>query len=86
VSSADAWEVDDDHAADIEVGIPQARNFHSSNDVDYVKFYAVPGYLYEIKTTQQGTNVNTVLDVFWEQPDETLVQLYTNVDDTLYRQ
>lgn len=75
----DAFEVDNTpleaHAAD--VGGWARHDFHTSNDVDWVKFYCLTNFLYEISTTQVGTNVDTVLDVYQELPDGTLNHMFT---------
>ena len=48
------------------------HNFHSSNDEDWVCFYAASNFIYEIETIQRGENVDTVLEVFYELADGTL--------------
>jgi hypothetical protein len=58
------------------LGDTQIHNFHCSNDEDWIHFYAISNFIYEIETTQLGTNVDTVLDVYFEKADGTL----TNID------
>ena len=57
------------------MGETQTHNFHCSNDEDWVKFYAISNYSYEIETIQPGTNVDTVLDVYYEKADGTLTNI-----------
>jgi hypothetical protein len=47
-----------------------------SNDEDWVKFYAIPNYNYDIEAIQRGTNVDVVLDVYYEQADGALTNIY----------
>jgi hypothetical protein len=54
------------------VGGTEQHNFHSRTDEDWVKFYAMAGYLFSIKATQLGTNSDLRLDLYYEQPDGTL--------------
>lgn len=81
-SSGDAYEPDDTplQARAFEVGEIQRHTFHASNEVDWVKFYALTNYVYEIKATQMGTNVDLVMDVFLELPDGTLTNVLGEVD------
>ena len=53
----------------------QIHNFHSSADEDWVKFYAIPNFSYDIEIVQLGTNVDTALDVYYENPDGTLTKI-----------
>ena len=77
VLAPDAYEPDDTplQAAGFDVGAKQSHNFHATNDVDWVKFYAVTNYHYSIRATQQGTNVDAALVVYGEWPDGTLTNM-----------
>ena len=74
----DEYEVDDtkDSASCRAVGMFQLHNIHSSNDVDWVRFYAVSNYSYEISAVQLGSNCDLVLDLYYELPNGSL----SNVD------
>ena len=74
----DAYEPDNTgmEANAFVLGQTQTHNFHGSNDEDWVKFYAISNFRYEIETIQLGANVDTVLDVYYELADGTL----TNID------
>jgi Tol biopolymer transport system component len=73
----DAYESDNTplEAKAFEVSDVQTHNFHCSNDEDWVKFYAISNYFYEIETIQLGSNVDTVLDVYYENADGTLTNI-----------
>ena len=82
VMVSDAYEPDNafSEAQAVEVGETQAHDLHESHDEDWVKFYAFSNYTYEIETVQQGTNVDTVLDVYYEQLDGGKIPIVTNVN------
>ena len=56
------------------------HTFHCSNDEDWVYFYAVSNFIYEIETIQRGENVDTVLDVYYELADGTLTNITPEED------
>jgi len=74
----DGYEADNttSTASGFEVGTTQTHSFHVSNDWDWVKFYAVPGTAYDIEAMQVGTNIDLMLEVFYEHPDGTV----SNID------
>ena len=63
----DAYEPDDTYQQSgrlkADVG-PQTHNFHVAGDVDYVKFVAVAGRLYSIRTVDLAPGVDTVLRLY----------------------
>ena len=77
ISTGDDYEIDDTalQASSIIMAVKQEHNFHSSNDVDWVKFYALTNYVYEIKIDQIGTNVNTSFNVYRELLDGSLTNM-----------
>ncbi len=88
VSSADAYEVDDTQLEwrGITIDVVQKHNFHKFDDQEWVKFYAMTDYNYEVTTYQLGTNVDTVLDIWFETEDGVLTNVgvagvFTNIDD-----
>ena len=50
------------------VGETQRHNFHHVDDVDWVQFFAATGFTYQIDADWVGTNVNCVLDAYYETP------------------
>ena len=81
VLTADAYEPDNTNrtATPINLEEIQNHNFHSADDEDWVRFYAIRGDghdVYEVKAAQQGTNSNVRLELLYENPDGTL----SNVD------
>ena len=74
---SDAYEPDNTHieANAFVVGETQSHNFHCAGDHDWVKFYAISNYSFNIMTTHLGTNVDTVLDVYYENADNTLTKM-----------
>jgi sugar lactone lactonase YvrE len=44
--------------------LPQGHTFHAEGDVDWVKFYALSGETYEIKTENLGARCDTVLTLY----------------------
>ena len=78
---ADAYEVDDVPGDDtLYFGPAQFHNFHHTGDVDWVRFYAVSNYAYDISTFPLGTNCDTVLDLYREETNGALT-LLDSVDD-----
>jgi len=76
-SQPDAYEPDDgSDLASIYQDI-QIHTFHTSNDTDWIRFYAVSNFVYDIETFHFGTHVDTVLNLFYELPDGTLTNLDT---------
>ncbi len=77
VDLGDAFEPDDgpEQATGFNVGMPQVHNLHSSNDVDWVKFYAPAGEVFTIEAEQLGTNSDLTLEVYYEQADGKLTNL-----------
>ena len=59
-------------AKGFEIGLEQEHNFDGSNDVDWVKFFALPEHSYSIDAVQLGTNSDLVLEIYMEQPDGSL--------------
>ncbi len=43
---------------------PQRHNFHAAGDVDWVKFYAVQGQIYEMKAGNLGPHADVVLELY----------------------
>lgn len=80
--ATDAYEPDDaaNQASVFEVGVAQTHNLHASNDVDWVRFYAPSGFVFNIQETPLGTNSDLALDIYHEQPDGSL-QWVSGVDD-----
>lgn len=78
---ADAYEGDDQLSDEtLYFGPAQFHNFHSTGDVDWVKFYAVSNYAYEISTFHFDTNVDTVISLYREENSGSLT-LLDLVDD-----
>ena len=78
---ADAYEVDDAPTDQtLYYGPAQLHNFHASTDVDWVRFYAVSNYAYDISTFPLSSNVDTVLDLYREETNGALT-LLDHVDD-----
>lgn len=77
VLDGDGYEPDDSPATAtiFEVGVVQTHNLHASNDVDWVKFYAPSGYVFNVQATQLGTNSDLIVEVYHEGPDGTLALL-----------
>ncbi|MEM7397285.1 MAG: hypothetical protein AAF492_33620, partial [Verrucomicrobiota bacterium] len=83
-SGPDAFELDDDglHAAPFEVGTIQSRNIHIPSDEDWGRFFAGTGVVYTIDVEQFGTNVDLVLDLYYEELDGNLIPVVTNLNQT----
>ena len=74
VTATDAYEPDDTaaQATIFPVGDSEQHSFHSAADEDWVKFYVPTGSVRNLEATQQGTNSDLVLDLYYEQWDGTL--------------
>jgi hypothetical protein len=83
VAPADAYEPDDTsaQAGIFEVGASQLHNLHLSNDVDWVKFYAPSGFVFNIEATQIGTNADVRLDVYHQSPTGSLDLIWESDED-----
>jgi len=46
----------------------QLHNLHQSNDVDFVKFFAVSNLEYEIRIQPTGTNIDFMMDIYKVSP------------------
>ncbi|HBA85967.1 MAG TPA: hypothetical protein DCZ95_17930 [Verrucomicrobia bacterium] len=57
------------------VGLSQIHNFHSSNDEDWVRFFAASGWVFHIEAEQLETNVDVRLEVYYEEFDGSLSNL-----------
>jgi len=65
--TADEYEPDNDSASakQIEIGTPQQHTFHTSNDVDWVKFQITRAGRYTIRTRGVNTNrLDTYIELF----------------------
>jgi len=61
---------------------PQARSFHQPGDVDFLKFPAIAGHRYTIRTSHLASDVDTVLSLHAFYPlTQTLVMLGRSDDD-----
>lgn len=64
----DAYEIDDDTANATELlftnGYTQTHNIHSESNPDWIKFYAVAGFTYTLRTTDIGGHADTVLYLY----------------------
>jgi hypothetical protein len=83
VAPADAYEPDDtaEQAGIFEVGASQLHNLHLSNDVDWVKFYAPSGFVFNIEATQIGTNIDLRLDVYHQSATGSLELIWESDED-----
>jgi len=50
----------------------QLHNFHRPSDEDWASFYAPSGYVFDVRTLQIGTNVDTVLELYRQNVDRSL--------------
>ncbi|GEM_PF-1096300 len=66
VLSADRYEPDDsfDEVQPFEVAGTQVHNLHVAGDEDWVEFFVITDFVYEVRTRQLGTNVDTMLDLY----------------------
>ena len=82
---ADAYETDDTatQASNMDVGDMQTgHNFHTATDEDWTRFYLpATGKVFRITATQQGTNIDLGMDIYFERPDGTLSNIYLGIDD-----
>jgi len=74
---ADAFEPDDtDSQASLYHGLPQIHTFHTSNDVDWARFYLVTNLVYyDIETFHLSDRLDTVIDLYRQLPDGSLEML-----------
>lgn len=64
---ADGYESDDTRGEATLIakdGTPQTHTFHTPGDVDWIRFYARPGYYYTIQTSNLGDATDTVLTLY----------------------
>jgi hypothetical protein len=78
VTGTDAYEPDNTpaEATIFEDGDTQMRSFYSATDVEWVQFYAPTGLIFNVDTTQLGTNSDIQLNLYYEQPDGSLEFIY----------
>lgn len=71
---ADAYEPDDDQPqTSFYFGPPQIHNFHATNDVDWVRFYAVTNFVTcDIIAEPLSSNLDLVMELYRQYPDGTL--------------
>ena len=85
ILSADAYESDDaaESASYLDVGDTQSNhNFHAAADEDWIRFYVpATGQVFTIRALQQGTNIDLALDLYYEQPDGSLSNIESAVDE-----
>ena len=85
VITPDAYEIDDTsaQASYMNVGDTQSNhNFHAATDEDWVRFYLpATGRVFDVIATQQGTNGDLAMDLYFERPDGTLSNIYSGIDD-----
>ena len=67
VVGPDMYESDNtyEEATFFTFGQEQSHNLHVSNDEDWVYFYAVTNYMFQIEAEQTGSNVDLRLDVYY---------------------
>jgi hypothetical protein len=78
-SAPDEYEPDDDSSAarTIEIGVPQQHNFHSGNDIDWLRFQITRSGRYTIRA--RGVDTNR-LDTYIELFDSNLNSIYEDDD------
>ncbi len=71
---ADAFEPDGTASqASLYHGLPQIHNFHTSDDVDWVRFYLVTNLVYyDIETVHLSDRLDTVIDLYRQMSDGAL--------------
>ena len=74
VLSADRYEPDDsaDDARPFEIAGTQVHNIHAAGDEDWIAFILTTNDILEMRTRQLGTNVDTVLDIYFRDRDGVL--------------
>jgi len=79
----DGYEEDDtdEQVSEFIVGDAQVHNMHKQDDADWVRFFAVSNYVYEIETWHWGTNVDTAIDIYRQKLDGTLEPVVDRADD-----
>ncbi len=80
VVTPDMYEPDNTNIDATSYSAYQQHTFHLSNDVDWVKFYALSNLAYEIHAGNVSTNTDIVLDLYGMLPDGTLTNL-DHMDD-----
>jgi hypothetical protein len=70
--SPDEGEPDDTpaEARPAEIGVPQDHNLHQPGDQDWVYFQGEPGQTYEVRTSNLGREVDTVVSLYDGQGNE----------------
>ncbi|MFT5496547.1 MAG: subtilisin-like proprotein convertase family protein [Kiritimatiellia bacterium] len=81
----DAFEPDDSQGIAGYADLPARRNhsLHHAGDCDWVSFYASSNQLYDIETLHISTNLDTVIEVYFQDFDGALV-LVERVDEFGY--
>ena len=78
VIKPDAYEEDNTllHARPFDIARAyQLHTFHTPTDTDWVRFYALSEYVYDIETFHFSTNIDTVLDLYRQEADGTLTHV-----------
>ena len=66
---------------DVDIGkyanptLPQVHTFHTTNDADWTKFYAVTNYDFTVAADTVSTNIDIALDVYRQLLDGSLVSM-----------
>ena len=85
VITPDAYETDNTsgQASFMDVGdVQYSHNFHTATDEDWIRFYLpATGKVFNVIATQQGTNSDLAMDIYFQRPDGTLSNLYMGIDD-----
>ncbi len=75
---SDGYEPDDSPAqASLYDGMHQLHSFHTASDEDWVRFFLVTNFTYDIETYYTSENLDTVLTLYRERPDGLLEPLDT---------
>ena len=74
----DIFEPDDSFTSptDTEFPIDQCHSLHLSNDVDWVRFYAMSNFTYAFETMHVSTNIDTVIQVYRQIDDQEVEYLF----------
>ena len=78
----DGYEVDDTSTNASFYTRIQLHNFHTDADVDWVKFYGQTNYAMEVSAVQLSTNMDIVLDLYYQETNGSLTHL--DKSDSLY--
>ena len=83
ILKADAYETDNTYgsASAFSVCNYQRHNFHESGDEDWAQFFVSTDHVYEVQTVQLGTNVDTVLEIYYQAYPGATPTLVTSRDD-----